>query len=232
MQSSYCNRTSIVKSQKPVRQILQVQIPTIKYIFKTEGVSQTAKLVFGALNAFTNRDGNKCFPSISTLAEAVSCGRQRIRQGIDELKALGVLQITIGTNGKYIFHLKPVITVEQVVEQVVWDDTASDTNTPLGGINVPNVKVGTEGKKRGEGGAASTSPPSDNDNNLKKLFAQTSLKAKPILLKELTANALQYKKTYKQDEWDSDYHRLNYIKMRNAIRQLELDTYSFRVSTL
>jgi len=232
MQSSYCNRQPIVKSQKPVRQILQVQIPTIKYIFKADGVSQTAKLVFGALNAFTNRDGIKCFPSISTLAEAVSCGRQRIRQGIDELKALGVLQITIGTNGKYIFHLKPVITIEQVVEQVMWDDTTSDTNTLHTGTNMPHIKVGTEDKKRGESGAASTSPPSGDDSNLKKLFAQTSLKAKPILLKELTTNALQYKKTYKQDEWDSEYHRLNYIKMRNAIRQLELETYSFRVSTL
>ena len=240
MEPTYSKPSSHVNGKTTHRRIVQVKLPAIKWVFKSS-LSQSAKLIFGALYAYSNTS-NKCWPSISTLAETVSAGRQRVRAALKELSEAGVIHIRTTSSGGYSFELKPTVTINQVEEAVQWEEcssqaalqpvtrcTSSRANHTRGGTNVP-TKVQIKAVNQGEEGQKVNPPPTSS--SISDIYAASSLKARPLLLKDLTANAVEYKKRYCQDGWVDEEHRKNFILLRDEIRKLEKLTFGMRISTL
>jgi len=60
----------------------------------------------------------------------------------------------------------------------------------------------------------------------------SSLKARPLLLRDLTESAKEYRKKHFDEGWVDEAHRKNYRFLRDQIRLLEVKTYGCRISTL
>lgn len=245
MRPTYRSTHPCVKSKSIHRRITQVQLPTIKWVFKSD-LSQTAKLIFGAIYSFSNTN-HKAWPSIMTLADTVSAGRVRVRQGIKELEAAGVINVQPAKNGGYIFYLKPTMTVERTEEVVLWDDEpAKDDGCPghivtrttkpdsgsseaSGGPNMPRKDIS---KANNQGVGDKAQAPSPSCSSIESIYLASSLKARPLLLRDLTESAKEYRKKHFDEGWVDEAHRKNYRFLRDQIRLLEVKTYGCRISTI
>ncbi len=240
MESIYSKPHRRVNGKTTHRRIVQVKLPAIKWVFKSS-LSQSAKLIFGALYAFSNTN-NKCWPSITTLADTVSAGRQRVRAALKELSDAGLIHITTTSGGSYSFELKPNVTINHVEEVVQWDEgshqatslpdaqpTTNGPNRATSGMNV-STKVQSKGGNEDKSRVKELSPPVSS--SISDVYAATSLKARPLLLKDLTLNAIEYKKRYCQDGWLDEEHRKNFVLLRDEVRKLEKLTFGVRISTL
>jgi len=76
-------------------------------------LSRNAILVYVALASFTNRESNRCYPSVSTLSKMVRLDRKYIYKAINELVNAGLLIVEKRKGRTNIYELIPPKTLEK-----------------------------------------------------------------------------------------------------------------------